>query len=179
MVKPTKTLVTCYSGDSKHWEKMFRHIQGGSGPWRRRLTLTQCPTLLYVQKQDTFSFPIWLWVKTNGTIAPPPILAYFREDWDVHRGYGLLTHGYWWFGARGFGGLQDGVPFALQDPKIHIPSSHQPPTRTVAQVLLVQVSLCTQLGVGRNMPVSVCMASACHETARERERHHIAISLES
>ena len=31
---------------------------------------------------------IWLWVKTGS------ILVYFSGDWDVHWGYGLLTHGH-------------------------------------------------------------------------------------
>ena len=26
----------------------------------------------------------------------PPILVYFSGDWDVHRGYGILTHGGLW-----------------------------------------------------------------------------------
>ena len=27
-------------------------------------------------------------------IGAPPILVYFSPDWDVHRGYGVLTHGH-------------------------------------------------------------------------------------
>ena len=26
-------------------------------------------------------------------VGPPPVLVYFSGDWDVHRGYGILTHG--------------------------------------------------------------------------------------
>ena len=26
-------------------------------------------------------------------VGAPPILVYFSGDWDVHWGYGLLTHG--------------------------------------------------------------------------------------
>ena len=28
-----------------------------------------------------------------GVFGAPPILVYFRLDWDVHWGYELLTHG--------------------------------------------------------------------------------------
>ena len=41
--------------------------------------------------------PTWLWVKTNGTIfgvGAPPILVHLSVDWDVHWGYGILTHGH-------------------------------------------------------------------------------------
>ena len=27
-------------------------------------------------------------------VGTPPILVYFSGDWDVHWGYGLLTHGH-------------------------------------------------------------------------------------
>ena len=27
-------------------------------------------------------------------VGAPPILVYFSVDWDVHWGYGLLTHGH-------------------------------------------------------------------------------------
>ena len=27
-------------------------------------------------------------------VGAPPILVYFSGDWDVHWGYGLLTHGH-------------------------------------------------------------------------------------
>ena len=27
-------------------------------------------------------------------VSAPPILVYFSGDWDVHRGYGLWTHGH-------------------------------------------------------------------------------------
>ena len=41
---------------------------------------------------------IWLWVKTNGIpfwlVGAPPISVYFSGDWDVHGGYGVLTHGH-------------------------------------------------------------------------------------
>ena len=40
---------------------------------------------------------IWQWVKTNGIffgVGAPPILVQFRGDWDVHWGYGILTHGH-------------------------------------------------------------------------------------
>ena len=36
---------------------------------------------------------MWLWIKTNGTMGAPPILLYFSGNWDVHCGYGILTHG--------------------------------------------------------------------------------------
>ena len=42
---------------------------------------------------------MWLWLsKPMGShfgwwVNSPPILAYFSGDWDVHRGYGILTHG--------------------------------------------------------------------------------------
>ena len=32
---------------------------------------------------------IWVWVKST-----PPILVHFSGDWDVHWGYGILTHGH-------------------------------------------------------------------------------------
>ena len=38
---------------------------------------------------------IWPWVNTNGTnlgLGAPPISVYFSGDWDVHWGYGVLTH---------------------------------------------------------------------------------------
>ena len=38
------------------------------------------------------SKPIWPWVNTDGGVDAPPILVYFGGDWDVHRGYGILTH---------------------------------------------------------------------------------------
>ena len=46
-------------------------------------------------KNDT---PKWLWVKTNGTSLGVGELTthfrtYFSGDWDVHLGYGILTHG--------------------------------------------------------------------------------------
>ena len=41
---------------------------------------------------------IWLWVKTvlgsHFGVGAPPSLVYFSGDWDVHWGYGLLTHGH-------------------------------------------------------------------------------------
>ena len=40
---------------------------------------------------------MWLWVKTKRYhfgVGAPPILVYFSGDWDVHWGYGLLTHGH-------------------------------------------------------------------------------------
>ena len=39
---------------------------------------------------------IWLWVKPIVPlwVGAPPILVYFSGDWDVHWGYGILTHGY-------------------------------------------------------------------------------------
>ena len=44
------------------------------------------------------AIPIWLWVKTNGTILgvnSPPILEPILVGLvDVHCGYGLLTHGH-------------------------------------------------------------------------------------
>ena len=27
-------------------------------------------------------------------VGAPPILVYFSGDWDVHRGYNILTHGH-------------------------------------------------------------------------------------
>ena len=27
-------------------------------------------------------------------VGAPPILVYFSGDWDVHWGYGILTHGH-------------------------------------------------------------------------------------
>ena len=51
--------------------------------------------------------PMWLWVKTNGTIGAPPILVYFSGDWDVHWGVtGVLTHGH--VAVDGF--LSSGIP---------------------------------------------------------------------
>ena len=32
-------------------------------------------------------------------VGAPPILVYFSGDWDVHWGYGLLTHG-WFFQSK-------------------------------------------------------------------------------
>ena len=44
-------------------------------------------------------------VKTVGIpfvlIGAPPILVYFSGDWDVHWGYGLLTHGHFSEWGRG------------------------------------------------------------------------------
>ena len=44
------------------------------------------------------SFGTWLWLSKpmgshSGVGAPPIFRAYFSGDWDVHWGYGLLTHG--------------------------------------------------------------------------------------
>ena len=39
-----------------------------------------------------------------GTGAPP-ILVYFSGDWDVHWGYGVLTHGQFSFGRGACWGL--------------------------------------------------------------------------
>ena len=36
---------------------------------------------------------MWLWVKTNGT-GRCTTQFYFSGDWDIHWGYGLLTHGH-------------------------------------------------------------------------------------
>ena len=36
--------------------------------------------------QNRFGIPCW--------VGAAPILVYFRGDWDVHWGYGLLTHGH-------------------------------------------------------------------------------------
>ena len=39
----------------------------------------------------------WLWVNTNGTIwgrCTTQFRTYFSGDWDVHWGYGILTHGH-------------------------------------------------------------------------------------
>ena len=33
-------------------------------------------------------------------IGAPPILIYFSGDWDVHWGYGVLTHGHVGLGTR-------------------------------------------------------------------------------
>ena len=39
--------------------------------------------------QNRFEIPFWL-----GLVNSPPIFrAYFSGDWDVHWGYGVLTHG--------------------------------------------------------------------------------------
>ena len=42
--------------------------------------------------------PIWLWVKavlgSHFGVGAPPIIVCFSGDWDVHWGYGLLTHGH-------------------------------------------------------------------------------------
>ena len=51
--------------------------------------------------------PMWLWVKTNGIPfwgfrCTAHFRTYFGGDWDIHWGYGLLTHGhvlkqlFWW-----------------------------------------------------------------------------------
>ena len=40
---------------------------------------------------------MWLWLYHFGAFGAPPILAYFGGDWDVHWGYGLLTHGHVFF----------------------------------------------------------------------------------
>ena len=50
--------------------------------------------------------PIWPSVNTNGTIlryfkiGAPPILVYFSVDWDVHWGYGVLTHSHLLWGQK-------------------------------------------------------------------------------
>ena len=36
-------------------------------------------------------------------VGAPPILVYFSGDWDVHWGYGLLTHGHVWWGRSALG----------------------------------------------------------------------------
>ena len=44
------------------------------------------------------SLPIRLWVKTvlgsHFGLGAPPILVHFSGDWEVHWGYGILTHGH-------------------------------------------------------------------------------------
>ena len=44
------------------------------------------------------SVAMWLWVKTNGIPfwgrCATHFRTYFSGDWDVHWGYGVLTHGY-------------------------------------------------------------------------------------
>ena len=33
-------------------------------------------------------------------VGAPPILVYFSGDWDVHWGYGILTHGHCGCGSK-------------------------------------------------------------------------------
>ena len=40
------------------------------------------------QKWQGWSKPFW-----DPILNSPPIFAYFSGDWDVHSGYGVLTHG--------------------------------------------------------------------------------------
>ena len=57
------------------------------------------PAFWRVPNKDT---PIWLWVKTNGTILGWCTTHFSRDfsgDWDVHWAYGILTHGHMVFFA--------------------------------------------------------------------------------
>ena len=60
--------------------------------------------------------PVWPWFKVQNQwyhfgIGAPPILVYFSGDWDVHWGYGVLTHGRVVFGLHNAGLVFDGMVF--------------------------------------------------------------------
>ena len=86
--------------------------------WLRR---NKCSNMAMVQNQ---------WYHFG--IGAPPILVYFRRDWDAHRGYGVLTHGHmFWRWRIGQGQRCDPRPLKLPTsmvgtpPEAHDTNPHQ------------------------------------------------------
>ena len=58
------------------------------------------------RRPDSAAVPrleIWLWVNTQWYhigVGAPPVLVNFGGDWDVHWGYGILTHGHMFWMVR-------------------------------------------------------------------------------
>ena len=54
--------------------------------------------VLSYKTQGHVNHSTWLWIKTNGIPfwgrCTTHFRTYFRGDWDVHWGYGILTHGH-------------------------------------------------------------------------------------
>ena len=66
-------------------------IAQGTGSSGGRKSASVAPSEL---AQSPAPSPTWRWVKTNHFgVGALPILVYLSGDWDVHWGYGILTHG--------------------------------------------------------------------------------------
>ena len=75
---------------------MIEHVGALSTAVDILLGVFRCQRHLWLHVPLLF-LNMWLWLsKPMGFyfgVGAPPILVYFSGDWDVHWGYGLLTHG--------------------------------------------------------------------------------------